>query len=59
MAAAALRAACAWLSGTAGKRAGLLGDPLKTAIPSRVCAHPSDPAVCAATNSGRLHLYEK
>ena len=44
---------------TSGRRVARLHAPeLMTAIPSRNAAHPNGRAIAAATNSGRIHLFE-
>lgn len=41
-----------------GRRRVALSSECMTAIPSRITVHPELPLICAATNSGRLHIYK-
>lgn len=40
-----------------GQHRALLNSPFLTAIPVRMCVHPSRPVLAAGTSSGRMHIW--
>ena len=40
-----------------GSEAGRLQSEFMTAIPTRMCIHPTASVIAASTSSGRMHIY--